>query len=160
MSAVEVDQRIKIEQTNRDTIIAFSNDFSRAIVIPSQVKKCLKARFRKAGKPHFFYYRTFAAGVALLLKKHPHKIGKVIIDTEYTGRERVIRAMILEMLACLGCREPIIEFREIGRISNAHHVTYSTMKRKRVPDGILALRELEELIFLQNKKTRVFVRAE
>ena len=147
MSTVEIDQSVKIEQTSRDTIIAFANDFSRAIVIPSQVKKYLKKRFRELGKPNMFYYRTFAAGVALLLKRHIRKIGRVVIDTEYAGRERMIRDMVVDMLSGQGFKLPIIEFKEIGKRSNAHTVAYLTMKRKRAPDEILALRNLWELIF-------------
>ncbi len=94
-----------------------------------------------------FYYRTFAAGVALLLKKHIRKIGRVVIDTEYAGRERVIRDMVVEMLSDQGFKLPIIEFKEIGKRSNAHTVAYLTMKRKRASDEMLVLGELEALIF-------------
>lgn len=36
---IEVDQSVKIEDTAGDTVLAFSNDVQRAIVIPAAVKR-------------------------------------------------------------------------------------------------------------------------
>lgn len=144
---VEVDQSIKIEQTNRDTIIAFSNNFSCSVIISSNAKKRIKKRFRELGKTHLFYYRTFAAGVVLLIKDHLQKIDMIVIDREYVGREKLIEDMILEMLKRLRRKQPRIYFRQIGKKSNAHNVAYYVMKKELKPNKILKLKELESLIF-------------
>lgn len=95
---VEIDQSVKIEQINRDTIIAFSNNISFAVVIPAKAKKHIKQRFRQEGRPYLFYYRTFAAGVTLLVERHLRSIDTLVIDREYPGKEQLIKRMILEMI--------------------------------------------------------------
>ncbi|MEK9165313.1 MAG: hypothetical protein AAB525_00430 [Patescibacteria group bacterium] len=146
---VEIDQSIKIEQISRDTIIAFSNSISYAVTVPAKAKKQIKQQFRILGKPHLFYYRTFAAAVVLLIKNYLSKIDAVVIDREYSGREKLIKDMILEMLKSLRCKQPQIYFRQIGKKSKAHKVAYLTMKKQRKADIVLTIKELQELIFRQ-----------
>jgi hypothetical protein len=144
----QIDQSNKIEQTNKDTVIALSNEVSFVIVVPSKAKQAIKIKFRRAKKPHLFFFRTFAVAVALLIEKCPKKFSQVTIDTEYKGRERLIKAIIKEAMVKLGNKNDIeIIFKQIGKSSNAHKIAYLVMHKKRKPNAILTLKELEELIF-------------
>jgi len=65
---IEINQSNKIEQTNKDTIIGLSNQKAFTILINRKIKRKLQEEFRKQGKPRLFVYRTFIAGVVLLIK--------------------------------------------------------------------------------------------
>ena len=68
---VEVDQSGKIEDTNVDTVLAFSNRMSYVILIPAKVKRAafqvLRAR-RKTSKANTL--RLFSVSLFLLLQDH------------------------------------------------------------------------------------------
>ncbi|OGM70141.1 hypothetical protein A2975_03640 [Candidatus Woesebacteria bacterium RIFCSPLOWO2_01_FULL_44_14] len=124
---VEVDQSGRIEETNRDTIIALANkDFGVSLRIPAETKRQLQKIFRKQGRPKFFAIRVFSVAVAILLQKSKLKPQLVIIDIEYPGHNQTIKSIIGEVL-----KDTIdIEFRNIGKQSPAHKVAYLTYKKK------------------------------
>lgn len=101
--------------------------------------------------PHFFFYRVFAAGVALLIKYHLRKIDVLIVDREYAGRERAIEHAILEMLKRMRRKQPQIYFKEIGHSDRAHNVAYAVMKKKRKPDKTVRLHEIKDLALPKTK---------
>ena len=56
MHVVDVDQSGKFENTQMDTVLAFSNAIHYAILIPAQVKRDCIAVLREGGKaPQTFY---------------------------------------------------------------------------------------------------------
>ncbi|HEX9722115.1 MAG TPA: hypothetical protein VGA53_02520 [Candidatus Paceibacterota bacterium] len=67
---IEIDQSGKIENTSKDTIIAFSNGIRKAIRISSVDKREIQAIFRRTGKPRIFVYKFFSILVFLLIEKH------------------------------------------------------------------------------------------
>jgi len=143
----EIDQSIKIEDTARDTILAFSNNIPATALIPRQIKRKLQQKFRQNNKSHLFMYRTFATGIVLLIKNYLRKIDVVIIDIEYPGHDKQLKNMILAMLKRLRRKQPRIYFRQIGKKSNAHSLAYLTYKRKRKPDIFIKQKDLESLVF-------------
>jgi len=150
----EVDQSGKVEKTNKDTILAFSNDIQYSIRIPGKVKRKLKQKFRKQNRIRLFVYRIFAAGIVLLIKNHLRKINVLIIDREYPGHEKWITNMILEMLKRMRRKQPDIRFSQIGRKSNAHYVAYGTAIKKRKPDKTISFKEIADLVFVKTKTDR------
>lgn len=92
---IYIDQSGKIEQTNKATVLAFSNTIQYAILIPAKVKRQLQGIYRRAGRPRIYIYKTFAAGVFFLIEKYLPKITELVIDIEYPGKEILIREMIL-----------------------------------------------------------------
>lgn len=143
---VEVDQSVKIEQLSRNTIIALSNDIEFAISIPSAAKRKLQTEFRRRGTPKQFRYRTFMAGVVLLLfharLKH---VPSLVIDREYTGQEQILRGMFVEMCRKLHMKMAPMAIKEIGKRSRAHDVAFKTMRRRREVDRVLEYNELRKL---------------
>jgi len=79
---VQIDQSWKIENTNKDTILAFANSKTHAIRIPAKVKKDIQTQFRLVGMPKLFIYRTFRAGVFLLVKDYLDEITDIVITFE------------------------------------------------------------------------------
>lgn len=143
---IEIDQSIKIEQLSRDTIIALSNDIEFAVVIPSKVKRKLQQEFRKQGKQKLFRYRTFIAGVVLLLQYAKFKnVPSVTLDREYAGQERILRSMFFEMWMLYHNEPPHFEIMEIGKRSRAHDVGYRTLKKKRNINKVLTYQEVQKL---------------
>jgi len=57
---IEIDQSGKIEDTSKNTIIAFSNGKFKSIFISAREKRELQKFFRRIGKPRIFVYRVFA----------------------------------------------------------------------------------------------------
>lgn len=150
---VQIDQSGKVEKTNKDTILAFSNSIDFAVNIPAKVKRKLKLEFRRTGHIRVFTFRMFAAGIVLLIRDHLRKIDSIVIDQEYTGRELMIRDMIQEMLRKLRRKEPLIYFRRIGKKSGAHYVAYGTATHKRKADKILNYREIAQLVFTTKNRS-------
>lgn len=133
---IEVDQSIKIEQTNGDTVIAFSNHTSKSLIISASDKKELQTIFRKAGKRRVFVYRVFAILVFLLIKDHLETIDMMIIDREYFGWEPQIKDYLLQEIRKVkhSFRAKQIQFRLIGKGSRAHALAYQVARRHKKPD--------------------------
>lgn len=146
---VEIDQSGKIEDTSKDTILAFSNKIWSAIVIPAKVKRQIQEIFRRQGKPKIFVFRTFAAGIILLIKNYQKQITDVQIDTEYPGNEAVIKDIVVQMLREQGIPEPNIYFGRIGKKSMAHHRGYAVAIGKLEPERKV---ELDDLVKIAIKK--------
>lgn len=125
---IEIDQSNKIENLNKDTIIGLSNSKVFTIRIKRQIKRKLKEEFRRKGQPQLFVFRTFIAGVVLLLRNAGIKEGSIFIDEEYSGNEKILKSMFLEMRARVSEDDLAVSFRNIGRKSNAHNISYKTMK--------------------------------
>jgi len=89
---IEVDQSGKIEKMNVDTVLAFSDGKSAAVLIPAAVKRvCLQA-LRWEGRPKMsITLRIFAVGLFFLLQDVLEEVTLVTIDQEYPGREEPSR---------------------------------------------------------------------
>lgn len=136
----EIDQSGRIEETNRDTIIAIANkDLSFAIRIKANIKRQIELKYRKIKKPKMFAVYGFTAGVIILIKKSKIKQGTVIIDIEYPGYEKMIITILRKYLT------DRFEFRflSIGRKSLAHNRAYLTFKKKILQNYTLNKNELE-----------------
>lgn len=143
---VEINQSNKIEQTSKDTIIGLANTKTFTILIKAKIKRKLQEEFRKQGKPRLFVYRTFIAGVVLLLKyAHLGKLSKVVIDEEYYGKEKLLKSMFLEMGSRYFTEIPEISFETIGRKSKVHNICYLTMKGKYKPDKAIEFEEIKQM---------------
>lgn len=143
---IEIDQSNKIERTDKDSIIGFSNGKTFTVLIRGKVKRQLQEEFRKIGKPKLFIFRTFMAGIALLFKySECENISRIIIDKEYPGREEFLKNLFLEMCSKYFKNFPIVEFRSIGKNSRAHMISYYTMRGKHRPDKELSLNDLKRI---------------
>ena len=77
---IEIDQSGKIENTSKDTVIAFSDGIRKAIRISSNDKREIQAIFRRIGKPRIFIYKLFAILIFLLIRDHLKELDEVVID--------------------------------------------------------------------------------
>ena len=93
----QIDQSGKIEQTDKNTVIAYSNGTQRAILIHRKVKRQIQEMFRERGITKYFIYQTFAVGVYLLIR-NLKEIQKITIDQEYPEKDRLIKQIILDLL--------------------------------------------------------------
>ena len=84
---IEIDQSGRVEETNRDTILAFANDNEFTVIITARTKRRLQEIFRQIGKPTVFMIYIFAISVYLLIKPKLNSITDIIIDIEYAGWE-------------------------------------------------------------------------
>jgi hypothetical protein len=118
---VEVDQSIKIEQSGA-TVLAFSDGISHAILIPSLVKTEVLRVLVSAGKSKATaHLLLFAACLYLLLEGYLDQLGCVVIDTEYSGKEAEIKAVLLRYVwrkAPTFAPESIM-FKQVGKGSPA-----------------------------------------
>ena len=151
----QIDQSNKIEQTEKDTIIAVSNDIRFAIKLKAKDKRIIQEIFRSLGKPRNFVYFTFAALLAILLKGAGVS-KKVIIDQEYIGHERAIIDKLMNYLKRTGVRTKtiLVEFGLLGKLSPAHILAARVATKKLKPDKIVSLKQILRLIF-PKKKDRV-----
>jgi hypothetical protein len=143
---IEINQSNKIEQTSKNTIIGLANDKTFTILISAKIKRKLQEEFRKQGKPRLFTYRTFIAGIVLLLKyAQLRNLSKVVIDEEYYGKEKLLKSMFLEMGSRFFREIPEVYFERIGRKSKVHNICYLTMKGKYKVNKIISFEEIRRL---------------
>ncbi len=148
LQRVEVDQSIKIEQSG-PTVLAFSNGISFAIRIPSDVKIAGQNEFKRRGKPkHSAHLLLFAACLFLLLRDHVDTFSQIVIDTEYYGNEKDIKAFLLRYIwrKMPDFDKDIIVFQQIGKKSPAHRKANNVREGRDVGYRNVSLEELLEVI--------------
>ena len=146
---IEVDQSGKMEKMNVDTVLAFSDGKSAAVLIAAEVKRvCLQALRRRGRRKKTIVLRIFTAGLFLLLQDVLEEVTLVTIDQEYPGREGDIKGMLLRLIWVSGKRfaKERIVFHHVGKQSAAHFKAYGVYKGFRKADRILTAEDILALI--------------
>lgn len=124
---VEVDQSGRIEETQRDTIIAIANDaYAISLRIRRQDKRIIQSIFKERGKPKMFAICMFGKTVSYLLNQSSQHIQVVTIDIEYPGHEKTIKDIILQDTS----KKLDVRFARIGKNSPAHTKAYFTFTKQ------------------------------
>ncbi|MFZ5365897.1 MAG: hypothetical protein ACOZBZ_01250 [Patescibacteria group bacterium] len=139
---VFIDQSGKIENTEKDTVIAFTNKISASIRIPAKVKRLFQKIYRKKGKPKLYIYETFAFGIFLLLKNYLSWVKDVVIDKEYPGHEKMVKQLLLELIEKNKLKIPHIEFARIGRKPRVHYAAHDVFEKKKKPTYEISLKTI------------------
>lgn len=146
---LDVDQSIRIEQLNRDSIIGLGNSVMQyAALVPRKVKRHFMEEMRRRGQPRQFPPTLFAVSIVASLQAGKIRPAVIVVDKEYDGYTMLIEAIITYCFP-----EIQIEFRQIGRKSPAHLIAYEVFKKRREPDAVLSKANLQALILSYNKKT-------
>ena len=145
---IEIDQSGKIENTSKNTVVAFSNGKSKSISISAKDKREIQNFFRMAGKPRVFVYRLFAILIFLLIKDNLKKIDQITIDIEYPGWNHQIKDYLLSEIRKVNPNfsKNNIVFKSVGKKSEAHLIAYSTTQRKREPDLKIGSKDILKFI--------------
>ncbi|OGY37838.1 MAG: hypothetical protein A3E36_02170 [Candidatus Andersenbacteria bacterium RIFCSPHIGHO2_12_FULL_45_11b] len=134
----EVDQSIRIEETNKDSIVALANDEqSFTVKIPRRAKRQIFETFRRKGSPKQFAPSVFAVAIILIINKSKLKPQDLVIDIEYPGYETEIMQCISEAFPKLK-----IYFTEIGKKSPAHYAAYGVYIKKRKANALCSSEEI------------------
>jgi len=141
---IEVDQSGKIEQLNKNTVIAFSNKNQYSVLIPKEIKQEVYRLYK--GNVKELRYRIFCIGVYYCLKDYIKEKELITICFEYWGKENLIRSFLLDYFrkdsALLDSK--IIRFGKIGKQSNAHAVAIDVHRGNRKSNKTLTLGEIEK----------------
>lgn len=142
---IEVDQSGKIEYYT-NTVVAFRNSEQFSILLNRKIKNEILTKYRKEHRD--ITYRLFAICVYYCVKDYLDKIQKIIIDLEYTGKERDIKKYLLLFIRRIkpNFDKDRIQFDKIGKISPAHRLAYQTFIGKLAPNKILSKKEIETLL--------------
>jgi len=146
---IYIDQSGKVEYTNKQTVVAYSNGQDKAIFISSINKKKIQRIFRAAGKPDLFTYKTFATLIYLLIRQDLNKSHVLVIDREYTQKESLIKKYLVELIRKGGHDfDPNdIHFTEIGKHSPAHTKAISTYRKRCKPELVVKDTDLLKWLF-------------
>lgn len=140
--AYQVDQSGKIEDTAKDTVIAYSNGHQYAVLIPRKLKRKIQEVFRRHGFVSLFIYFLFAVGVYYAIKNIKER-KMIIIDMEYLGRDKIIRSFLSSFLGDSKTQSKyLLRFARIGNKPKAHYAAKDVFDKKRKPDFILTTIEV------------------
>lgn len=147
---IEIDQSGKVEETAKDTVVAFvdKKGFKRSIKISRREKRKLQKFFRQLGKPRFYTHKVFSVLAFILLQGHAAKLDRVIIDPEYPGYESLLRNLIGELLEASDKKfeRGRITFKRIGKRAQAHKVANSVFRGEKKPTITVTAKDLFKII--------------
>lgn len=146
MTHIEVDQSGKIEQLNKDSVIAFSNRNQYSVLIPKKVKQEAYQLYK--GKVKNLRYRLFSIGIYFCLRDYIPKKELVTICCEYKGKENLIKSFLLDYFRIdyPSIDSKFIRFGIIGKKSNAHAVAIDVYRGNRKSNKTLSLEDIENLL--------------
>ena len=130
----QIDQSGKVEQTNKVTVVAFSNGKNGSIKLRAKDKRYLQDIYRNAKKPKAYMIQVFSALLYLLLERSKLEKTMIVVDKEYPGHEDIIRSYLIQLAHK---RRKIILYPEeirfslVGKTSNAHAVASKAFKTNR-----------------------------
>lgn len=139
--SIQIDQSGKIEDTAKDTVIAYSNGTQGSVFISKKIKRQIQEAFRFYGETKFFVDKIFATAIYYLICDFKVK-QKITIDLEYPGRDRFITKLILELLKFGNRPQHDIYFARIGSKPKAHYAAKDVFDGKKKPTKVLSLKVL------------------
>ena len=85
--------------------------------------------------------------IFILIRDHAKKLDSIIIDKEYPGKDQDIKLQIYNLFAKhrISIEPKIIIFKEIGKKSNAHNVSYLAYKKRRT-DLIVTAKDILKIL--------------
>ena len=143
--SVEVDVSGQLSDT-KNTVFAFSNGESYAIVVSGKAKRVvLRAHRASMNRPKDFSLQFYLAGLKILFFSSKKNLTSVVLDREIVGHETKIKAALSSYFDSL-------EIRTIGRKSAAHHLAYGIYTGKKKPNKIVKEKEIILMMGLEDKK--------
>lgn len=141
----QIDMSGKIEQTNKDTVLAYSNAEQYSVAIPKKVKRQVQEFFRRQGLTRLYVYTLFSLGIFYLLKniKGRHDI---IIDLEYPGRDKLIKSLIKAFMESRNRDISYIKFSRIGNRPKAHYAAKNVFDKKVKPNYTIKLEDVNNAL--------------
>lgn len=136
----QIDQSGKVEDTAKDTVLAYSNEIQHSVLIPRKVKRQLQEAFRRCGFTRLFIYSSFSAGVFYLIKDLK-VVTHIVIDIEYPGKETVITQLVSNILKASNKPQHQLSFERIGNRPRVHYAAKNVLDKKTKPNHIVSLRE-------------------
>lgn len=154
MMRVEVDQSGKIGEAGTTTALAFSNETSRTLILPSSDKSMLVQNLKTIKNRDAFYFRLYAYLLFRLVKEYVGIITQLCIDDEYPGRYGEIKGYLLDILRTHGIviDPAIIRFLRVGKKSRVHELAI-TAHRMEVADIVVRYNDVVDF-FVPRKKDR------
>jgi len=137
----QIDQSGKIEDTAKNTVIAFSNDIQASVFISKKTKRQVQEAFRYHGEISFFIDQIFALAVFYLISDFIIE-QKITIDLEYPGRDKFITRLINEHLKSHNKPPHDISFGRIGSKPKVHYAAKDVFDNKIKPTKILTLKQI------------------
>jgi hypothetical protein len=139
---IEVDQSGKIEQLNKDTYIAFSNDEQYCIKLPKKTKQEISFTYRSKIKQ--LIQKIFAICVYHCLIDYLHNKRLIVIDQEYEGWEPFIKRELINHITHIYpyFDRNIIVFNKITKESRAHKLALRSYREEERPNKILSKEEI------------------
>lgn len=145
----QIDQSRKFEQTSGDTIIACANDVQCSIRIPASVKRdVIQTEIARGKSLKQIVIACFAAGIYLVMRECGSPDRRVVVDREYEGHERTIRAMIIRHFqkGDAQIKPEVIAFGTVGKSSAAHQLAWQIYRGRKKADRVINRGELLALI--------------
>lgn len=153
---IEIDQSGKIEETHRETILAYSNSKLFSVKITAKSKRKLQELFREIGEPKSYVIAIFSVGIFLLIEDNLQNIDSIIIDSEYRGKEQNILKILDNLFEAHKIKKiPVIQFKSIGKLSKAHLVAIEVFRKKRAVNKILKFEDFANKIITYHKRRPV-----
>jgi len=146
---IEVDQSVKIEDTRRDSILAFSDHLSGAIRVPARVKReCLHILRERGQRGRANIIQIFAIALFVLLRQHLSRIDRVIVDSEYPGHQADIKAAFMRLVYKSGATFDAdrLTFHAIGKKSRAHFLAYGVHLSRIQANRVLTLDDIRRWV--------------
>lgn len=139
---IEVDQSGKIEQLNRDTYIAFSDDEQYCIKLPKEIKQQIVYEYKNKVKQ--IISKLFAICIFYCVKEYVRKKELITVDLEYSGWEAFIKRDLVSLIKSKypDFDKDIIRFGIITKESKAHKLAFKTFKSVEKPNKILTKKDI------------------
>lgn len=141
----QIDQSGKIEDTAKNTIIAYSNGKQKSVFISRKTKRKLQEAFRLCGFSKLFIYYTFAVGIYYLIKDFKTK-QSIVVDVEYQKKDKIILQIIEKLLKISSKPSHVINFFRIGNRPRVHYAAHDVFIGKKKADNILNFGEIMKAI--------------
>lgn len=146
---VYIDLSAKMEQWNRDSAIAISNDTCKVYLVRAKEKQRLRRLLIELHDGRSTQYRALAVLVYLVVRYDLSDIKRIVIDKDYSGRqaEATIKNLLLQLLRRENpdLKGSIIQFDYVaGR--DADIQARAVFRRERKPDRVLRFAEIEKVL--------------